>query len=31
MRGVGEDHQDRGGSYEVLQKIIVSEVDHEWC
>ena len=31
MKGSAEDHQERGESWEVLQKIIRSEVDHERC
>ena len=31
MSGVEEDHQDRGGSCEVLQKITRSAIDHDRC
>ena len=31
MIGAAEEHQDRGGSCEVLKKITRSEVDHERC
>ena len=31
MRGAAEDHQERGGSREVLQNISRGEVDHERC